>query len=73
MTLGMPVEIEEVEPVMSVDQRTVLLWGWTGDPAKTPIFLASVDMPIEIDDENLLTAEWKTVAVCLDWERYTNG
>lgn len=50
--------IEQVDPVLAEDGKTILFYGWTpfGED-----MIASLELPIEIDETAFIQDEWRHV------------
>ena len=58
-------DIEQVDPVLSDDGRSVFFYGHTPDPDVT--FLWSVNLPMVITEDAFCYAEWRAVG-WLHWK-----
>lgn len=55
---AMPEDIEQVDPVLSEDGRTILFYGWT---ASGEDMIASLEFPIKIDEAAFIQDQWRGV------------
>ncbi|TCA38496.1 hypothetical protein E0H72_26420 [Rhizobium leguminosarum bv. viciae] len=50
-------DVEQIDPVLSEDGKSVVFYAWTADPEDC--FVWSVNLPVVIEEDAFLVEEWR--------------